>query len=194
MKRSVTLLLFEDAEVLDFAGPFEVFSVTNELHAHELMTVKTVSVDGQRIRAKNGLSVNVDASIHDVTSTDILIVPGGRGSRELVHNQQVIAWITQLAPKAELVLSVCTGALLLAQAGLLKHKVATTHAHGFELLANIDPSIRLEKNVRFVDNGKVITSAGISAGIDMSLHVMERLYGQEVRAKTAAYMEYRDRS
>src|SRR5512133_1177359 len=190
-KLNAAILIFEDVEVLDFTGPFEVFSVTNELNDDSLLNVYTVARKKTQVIARNGLSVNPDYSINDAPHPDILIVPGGSGTRPILQQHDILTWIIRSAESAEKVLSVCTGALLLAKVGLLDGLRATTHQSAFELLGELAPRTEIVRDVRFVDNGKVITAAGISAGIDMSLHVIEMLYGAETARHTAAYMEYR---
>ena len=189
-KRNTAILIFDDVEVLDFTGPFEVFSVTNELNDYSLLNVYTVAKEKAPVTARNGLSVNPDYSIANAPQPDILIIPGGSGTRPLLLQQDILAWITRSAQNADRVLSVCTGALLLAKVGLLGGIKSTTHHSAFDTLAEIAPDTEIVRNARFVDNGKVITSAGISAGIDMSLYVIELLYGTETARQTAAYMEY----
>jgi len=190
-KLNTAILIFDDVEVLDFAGPFEVFSVTNELSDYSFLNVYTVAREKAPVTAKNGLSVNPDYSIDEAPQADILIVPGGSGTRPILQQQDLLTWIKQSAQNADKVLSVCTGALFLAKVGLLDGLKSTTHNSAFELLGEIAPNTEIVRGVRFVDNGKVITAAGISAGIDMSLYVIETLYGKEAAQHTAAYMEYR---
>jgi transcriptional regulator GlxA family with amidase domain len=190
-KRNTAILIFDDVEVLDFAGPFEAFSVTNELSDYSLLNVYTVARVKAPVIARNGLSVNPDYSIIEAPQPDILIVPGGSGTRPILQQQDVLAWIQQTSQSAEKVLSVCTGALLLAKVGLLDGLQSTTHHSAFDLLGKIAPDTEIVRDVRFVDNGKVITAAGISAGIDMSLYVIEMLFGKETAHHTTEYMEYR---
>jgi transcriptional regulator GlxA family with amidase domain len=190
-KRNTVILIFDDVEVLDFAGPFEVFSVTNDLGGYSLLNVYTVAREKAPVTARNGLSVNPDYPINEAPQPDILIVPGGSGTRPILQQQYILTWIEQSARNADKVLSVCTGALLLAKIGLLDGLKSTTHHSAFELLGELAPGTEIVRDVRFVDNGKVITAAGISAGIDMSLYVIEMLYGMETAQQTAAYMEYR---
>jgi len=192
-KKNSAILLFDDVEVLDFAGPFEVFSVTNELNDYSFLNVYTVAREKAPVKARNGLSVNPDYAMNEAPAPVILIVPGGLGTRPVLEQYDVISWIKESASNAEKVLSVCTGALLLAKAGLLEGLKATTHHGAFEILTEIAPNTEIVRDERFVDNGKVITSGGISAGIDMSLYVVELIYGREAAQKTAAYMEYRGR-
>lgn len=189
-KREVAILIFDDVEVLDFCGPFEVFSVTGVLESPPPFSVYTVAETLRPVTARNGLSVNPRHNLENGPAPDILLIPGGLGTRREMHNRTLTDWIARRAEKAELVLSVCTGALLLAQAGLLDGLEATTHHGALDLLRETAPRTRISPEKRFVDNGRVIVSAGISAGIDMSLYVVARLLGEAEAWKTARYMEY----
>lgn len=189
MKQNVAILLFDDVEVLDFAGPFEVFAVTDELRGYDTFNVFTVAETKRPIRARNGLSVNPDHDLATCPPPQILIVPGGFGTRALLKNDAVLAWLR--AHAATHVMSVCTGSLVLAQAGLLDGLRATTHHECLDLLRSLAPRTTVDATARFVDNGKILTAAGISAGIDCSLHLVERLLGPAAVADTARYMEYR---
>lgn len=186
---NIAILLFDDAEVLDFCGPFEVFSVASNQSDVPAFNVYTVARKSP-ITARNGLSVNPDHTLESCPTPDILLVPGGVGTRTELNNEPLIQWIRQVADSAELVLSVCTGALLLGKAGLLDGLETTTHHVAYYLLREIVPTCTVHEDRRFVDNGKVITSAGIAAGIDMSLYVVERLLGRDVASATARHMEY----
>jgi transcriptional regulator GlxA family with amidase domain len=189
--KNVAIFMFDDVEVLDFAGPFEVFSVTSELNKDlRPFAVSTVAEYPGAVSARNGLSVNPHCTFSDCPRPDILIVPGGLGTRKLIDNSAVINWIEDCSQTAELVLSVCTGALLLAKAGLLEGLAATTHHGALDLLRELAPNTTVVENQRFVDNGKIITSGGIAAGIDMSLHVVGKLLGAAQAEQTAGYMEY----
>ena len=190
MRRTVAILLFDEIEVLDFAGPFEVFAVTDELAGYQLFKVVTVAAEKRAIRARNGLSVNPDYAFADCPRPDILIVPGGFGTRALLKNPAVLDWIKTVNAGAEIVASVCTGSVVLGRAGLLDGLKATTHHECFDLLREHAPRTAVVETDRFVDNGRVLTAAGISAGIDMSLHLVSRLHGAAVAQKTATYMEY----
>lgn len=188
--RRVALFIFDEAEVMDVAGPFEVFSVAGRRHGLEPFQVSLVAEKRMPVTLRNGFRVEPHATIAETPSPDILIIPGGMGTRREMHNQAVLEWIQRATPRAELVLSVCTGSLVLASAGLLDGMDVTTHHGAIDLLRETAPKARVREGVRFLDNGKVIVSAGISAGIDMSLHVVERLLGQEMAEETAGYMEY----
>lgn len=162
-KWSVGIFLFNEVEVLDFAGPFEVFSIT-KVHEEKPFTVYTVSQNGEMITARNGLKVKPDYSIEDLPPVDILIIPGGKGARENeVKNDIVINWVRQQMKEVKLMTSVCTGALLLAKAGLLEGLKATTHWASIQTFKKDFPNVEVMENVKFVDEGHIITSAGISA-------------------------------
>jgi transcriptional regulator GlxA family with amidase domain len=191
-KRTVAILIFDDVEVLDFCGPFEVFSVANKFAdvpapAFNVVTAADTAVP---VLTSGGLNVNPQYRLSDCLQPDILLVPGGQGTRKEMHNPALIDWIKQASTTAELVLSVCTGALLLAKAGLLDGLAATTHHGAIDLLRQTAPNTTVHTDRRFVDNGRVICSAGIAAGIDMSLYVVARLLGREAAEKTANHMEY----
>jgi len=188
--RQVAILIFDDVEVLDFCGPFEVFSVTGVMEPPQPFQVYTVAETLNPVIARNGLSVNPRYHLSDCPVPDILLVPGGLGTRREMHHAGLIDWIRNQAVNAELVLSVCTGVLLLAKAGLLDGLEATTHHGATDLLREVAPRTLVSPEKRFIDNGKVIVSAGISAGIDMSLYVVARLLGEAEALKTARYMEY----
>jgi transcriptional regulator GlxA family with amidase domain len=189
-QRTVVILVFDDVEVLDFCGPFEVFSVTGLGRDPRPFRVLLAAERPGPVKARNGLSVNPHHTLADCPRPDLLLVPGGYGTRPLLHNAAVIEWVREQAARAELVLSVCTGALVLGRAGLLDGRPATTHHGAFGELRTAAPRAEVREGVRFVDAGRVVTSAGIAAGIDMALHVVGRLLGPDEARATAAYMEY----
>lgn len=190
MARNVAILIFDEVEVLDFCGPFEVFAVTGARSEEKPFNVFTVAETTAAITARNGLSVNPKYAFADCPPADILVVPGGYGTRPLMHNPVVLDWIKAQAERAELVMSVCTGALLLAKAGLLEGLAATTHWAAMDLLRTAAPNTMIQPEQRFVDNGRILLSAGISAGIDLSLHIVAQLLGHEVANETVRWMEY----
>jgi transcriptional regulator GlxA family with amidase domain len=196
-KMQVGILVFDDVEVLDFAGPFEVFSRTRLTPGVESRRsddsapfhVFTVAPRPGPVTATGGLRI---IPHHDFTTTppiDLLVVPGGFGTRPLLENADVLAWLRSIAQGARRVTSVCTGALLLARAGLLAGRRATTHWSSLERLAGMDPTITVLGDRRVVDDG-IVTSAGVSAGIDMALAVVAQYFGREVAEETARYIEY----
>lgn len=187
----VGILLFDEVEVLDFAGPFEVFSVTRAEDGEKPFDVYTVAQEKRLVKAQNGLKVEPRCSFEDAPAFDILIVPGGYGAEEIeIHNRALIDWLRDRAARATLMASVCTGAFLLAEAGLFSGRRVTTHWMDLDRLERQYPHVTVERNTRFVDEGNLITSAGISAGIDMCLHLVGRLLGAEAAKATAKRMEY----
>lgn len=190
MAKNVVILLFDDVEVLDFAGPFEVFGATNELNGNAVFNLRTVSPAQSVIRAINGLKVVADHTLEDCPPPHVLIVPGGAGVRALLQQPAVLDWLRVNAQSAEIVASVCTGAFLLGKVGLLDGLFATTHHLCIDELRAIAPAAIVEPSKRYHDNGKVCAAAGISAGIDLSLHLIERLVSTDAAVATARYMEY----
>lgn len=189
---TVGILLFDEVEVLDFAGPFEVLSVTTyEDFSTNAFKVSTVSETGEIIYARNGLKVQPDYSFENAPSFDIIVIPGGPGARETqIRNERVLEWIAIQMTNVQIMTSVCTGAFLLAKAGLLNGKTATTHWFTYDRFENEFPKVTLQRNVKFVDQGNIMTSAGVSAGINMSFHIVNRLLGKEITLSTARGMEY----
>ena len=188
--RTVGIFIFPDVEVLDFCGPFEVFSVAGRQIVPDSFRVFTVAKTDEMLHARNGLKVVPDYSWQTAPPIDMLLIPGGQGTRPLVNDAETIDWIRTAASQAEFVLSVCTGALLLAKADLLDNLSATTHHLALDLLKQLAPQTKVHDDRRVVDNGRVITSAGVAAGIDMSFHVVARLLGRDNAVETARYIEY----
>lgn len=192
MPRNVAIMIFNEVEVLDFAGPFEVFGVSRDMNDTNtpLFNVYTIAERAEPVIARNGLSVNPHYTLDNCPKPDMYLIPGGRGTRTAMHNTVLTNWIANNATKVEQVLSVCTGALMLGKAGLLHGLSATTYHDSFQELATVTPTTNLMPHLRWVDNGKIVTSAGVSAGIDMALYVVGKLYGVEQARWTARYMEY----
>lgn len=190
MKKNVGILIYDDVEILDFCGPFEVFSIAESSTSNTLFNVYAVSETGNSILTRNGLEVVPKYSILNCPKPDILIIPGGQGSRTEMNNSAILNWIKECEKRAELILSVCTGALILAKCGLLDGAQATTHHLAYDLLQELEPNSKVIRGKRFVDNGKIITSAGVSAGIDMSLYVVSKLYDDEIVNRVKEIMEY----
>ncbi len=190
MRRNVAILVFDDVEVLDFAGPFEVFAVADELASHAVFNVFTVAPRPGVVRAKNGLRIVPDYAVEACPPVHVLVVPGGSGTRPLLGNPVIMEWIRTRSRDAEATMSVCTGALLLARAGILDGLRATTHHENIGELRALAPRATVDPGALFHDNGAVLTSAGISAGIDCSLHLVGRMLGAGAAAAAANYMEY----
>ena len=189
--RRVGILVFDGVEVLDFAGPFEVFAVAAELAGQQHFKTVLVAQADRAYTAVNGLKVLPNETFADGHAYDLLVVPGGFGTRALVHDAAVMAWVAAQAARAEIVMSVCSGALVLAVTGQLAGRRATTHHEVLHELAAAAPDTQVVADQRFVDEGRVVTCGGISAGIDGSLHLVRRLLGDAAAQRTAAYMEYR---
>jgi transcriptional regulator GlxA family with amidase domain len=197
--KNIAIVLFDRVEVLDFAGPFEVFSVCGAHGEHKgTFNVYTVA-ERAPVTARGGLNVEPDYLLENCPTPDIFLIPGGGGytasgvpfgSRKEMHNPVLLEWIKKHNKSAELVLSVCTGSLILAKAGLLDGLSATTHWKAIDQLREVAPRTTIVDDQRWVDNGRVIASAGVSAGIDMSLHVLEKMLGKAVADETARYMQY----
>ena len=192
--RTVGILLFKEVEVLDFAGPFEVFSLTENDSSGKHFNVITIAEYKSPISARNGLTIIPDYSFDHHPDIDVLVIPGGYGAEKVeINNPVVIDWIVSQCKLVELTLSVCTGALLLAKAGLLAGKSATTHWMDLDNLASY-PNINVISNTRYVDasdeNIQLITSAGISAGIHASLYCVEKLIDRQNMQTTARRMEF----
>ncbi|MGB0389281.1 MAG: DJ-1/PfpI family protein [Ardenticatenaceae bacterium] len=187
---TVGIFIFNDIEVLDFCGPLEVFSVASVARGPTpgAFEVKLIAQTLDPISTRGAMRVLPNYTLENHPPLDILLIPGGPGTRRDIEDQRVIEWIAGSNPTTALA-SVCTGALLLAEAGRLDGLPATTHAGSHNWLAQYE-RVTLRPEARFVDNGTILTSAGVSAGIDMALHLVERLVGAESAAFTAKVMEY----
>jgi len=196
MKRSrVGILIFQDVEVLDFAGPFEVFSVTrlNEHRRREEQSpfeVILIAESREPIIASAGMRVIPDVDLENCPPLDILVVPGGWGTRTEIENKRLIDWIEKVGSEVRTLTSVCTGSMLLGRAGLLDGLRATSHWRALDWMRDSFPEVTVESDLHVVEDGRVLTSAGISAGIDMSLRVVARYCGEAVARATARHMEY----
>ncbi|MCB9487736.1 MAG: DJ-1/PfpI family protein [Deltaproteobacteria bacterium] len=191
----IGITIFDDVEVLDFAGPFEVFStasrVARRLHpdADASFAVTLIGHVSRQVTARAGFRVTADATINDAPSLDLLLVPGGVVDTEL-ERREVIEWIRRADATTQITASVCTGAFLLAEAGLLDGRQVTTHWEDIPDLRARYPQLRIVNDARFVEDGKFVTSAGISAGLDMSLHLVAKIAGEDLAVRTARQMDY----
>jgi transcriptional regulator GlxA family with amidase domain len=194
-KVRVGIVIYEDVEVLDFCGPFEVFSVTrlNEEKRREEPSPfqpLLVAESSGLVTATGGMQVLPHHSMADCPHLDILVVPGGWGFRHYMQNASLHTWLRERAAKAETVAAVCTGSLLLSSAGLLDGLDATTHWRFLDSMRDTFPAVNVKYEKHFVRDGRVFSSAGISAGIDMSLKIVEHRLGERVARSTARHMEY----
>ncbi|GAL36551.1 ThiJ/PfpI family protein [Vibrio maritimus] len=187
---NIGIYIYKDVEVLDFSGPFEVFSTANRfLPDEEKWNVSLLSNNHGAVSARGGFNVQSDYSILSHPKLDVVIVPGGIHEPEMT-NLKSIDWIAKVAQEADLVASVCTGAFLLAKAGVITDQTVTTHWEDQSDLKAKFPNLTVKSGVRWVDLGGLVTSGGISAGIDMSLRLVEKLKGREIALKTAKQMEF----
>jgi transcriptional regulator GlxA family with amidase domain len=195
---NVGILIFDAADVLDFCGAYEVFSLAGRLicntnyqdYGESATNVFTVAQSDQIIKARGGLAVKPDYTFDNHPEIEVLVVPGGWGSRHQAENPVLLDWLKRVSKQTWVNASVCTGAFLLGKAGLLEGRRATTHWRSLDRLGATFPNTIVVRDLKWVDEGEVITSAGISAGIDMSLHLLERLFNREVALITARQMEY----
>jgi len=191
----VGILIFPEVEVLDFCGPFEVFSVTRLDEARRRedpspFAVSLIAEGTEPITASGGLRVLPDHTLASCPALDLLVVPGGWGTRAALNNAPLIDWIAARGRQVRTLTSVCTGAMLLGRAGLLDGRRATTHWRSLDWLQESYPKVAVERALHVVEDGDLLTSAGISAGIDMALRVVARYYGEAVARATARHMEY----
>ncbi|KAA8711950.1 MULTISPECIES: DJ-1/PfpI family protein [Pseudomonas syringae group] len=195
MPLNIGIYVYDDVEVLDFAGPYEVFTTATRMHARTsrsdraLFNVFTIGRSTTPVRARAGLKVDPDFSISDHPPMDCLIVPGGVVNAEM-EKADVIRWISDQSEPGRVVAAVCTGAFMLAKTGKLAGKQVTTHWEDIGDLKEMFPSVDVLSTLRWVDEGSFVTSAGISAGIDMSLHLVERLHSRELAERTALQMDF----
>jgi transcriptional regulator GlxA family with amidase domain len=190
VKRSVGVLVFDDVELLDFAGPFEVFSASSRIHGGALFDVFTVATTLEPIRTSNGPTLNPQVSFDQGRKIDVLVIPGGMGSRRVAKGVLTLEWIREQVERSELTMSVCTGVLPLGALGLLNGAPYCTHHAAYDAMKAIAPEAIGRPGERFVCSGKIWSSAGISAGIDLALHLVGKIHGLEVESSTATYLEY----
>lgn len=187
---NIGIFIYDQAEVLDFSGPFEVFSTAARISEDEdIFTPLLISQQSDSVKARGGYQVQPHFGFHNHPALDVLIVVGGEHDREM-DKPQVLDWIAEQADKVSLVASVCTGAFILAKAGVLTGERVTTHWADIPDLRQMFPALEVVEGVRWVDSGNVVTSGGISAGIDMSLYLVEKLHSRELAEKTARQMEF----
>jgi transcriptional regulator GlxA family with amidase domain len=191
----VGILIFDDVEILDVAGPFEVFAVTRlndeqRLQQSSPFKVYLISETNKQITAIGGLRLTPDVTISECPELDLLVVPGGWGTRKESKNKILVNWIGNQFTNNRLIASICTGSSLLGKAGLLDGRDATTHWRAFDFLQESAPKARILKNVRFTLTEPIFTSAGVSAGIDLALRIVSHVFGTEVGQATARQMEY----
>jgi len=171
--------LFDDVEELDAVGPWEVLAHWTREHPQDGWAVSCLSFDGEPVTAAKGLVLGAHVALDDAPRLDVLLHPGGQGTRRLLRDPAHLDWVRAQRAEVPLMTSVCTGALVYAAAGLLRGRPATTYWGALDELRALDPSVQVREHERWVDDGDIITSAGVSAGIDMALHLVDRLAGND---------------
>jgi transcriptional regulator GlxA family with amidase domain len=186
----IAIVLFDGAEELDWAGPWEVLAAWARMWPDDGVEVYTVAESAKPVTCAKGLRVLPDHAWADAPAPDVVLWPGGMGTRPQLGDERVRERVRELAAGGALMTSVCTGALVYADAALLANRPATTYWGSLELLGELDPTIRVDGESRFVDDGDVITAAGVSAGIDMALHLVRRLHSEERARDVRRYIQY----
>jgi transcriptional regulator GlxA family with amidase domain len=188
--KHIGILIFDGVEELDAVGPWEVLAWWALNFPDDGYRVSFVSRTGQAVMAAKGLTLTPHTSTDEADPYDIFLHPGGQGTRDLMRDEQYLEWIRAVASRTPLMTSVCTGSLVYAAAGLLHDRPATTHWASMNLLTELDPTIHPRPEERWVDDGDIVTSAGVSAGIDMTLHLVRRLIGVDRASQVAREIEY----
>jgi len=186
----IAIALFEGAEELDWAGPWEVLAAWSQQWPDDGVEVFTVARDSAPVTCAKGLRVLPDHSWETAPQFDVLVYPGGMGTRRELKDDAVLGWIRDLRERDTLMTSVCTGSLVYAAAGLLEGRPATTYWGQLDYLGELDPTIEVRRDDRFVDSGEVVTAAGVSAGIDMALHLVARLHSEDRAREVRRYIQY----
>lgn len=177
--KNVGILLFPDVEELDAVGPWEVLSYWTHTFPQDGFAVVCLSQGGEPVRCAHGLTVHPQFSYADVPPLHVLLYPGGIGTRPQLTDEAQLDWVREQRRHVPVLTSVCTGSLVYAAAGLLTQRPATTHWRFLDLLAELDPTVKVRSGERFIDDGDMVTAAGVSAGLDMALHLVARFAGVE---------------
>ncbi|MCU1527149.1 MAG: ThiJ/PfpI family protein [Frondihabitans sp.] len=188
--KQIAILIFDGVEELDAVGPWEVLAFWTRTFPEDDYRVSFVSRTGGPVNAAKGLTLTPTASLDDARPFDVFLHPGGQGTRPLLRDPDHLDWIREIASVTPLMTSVCTGSLVYAAAGLLHGRPATTHWASLDLLADLDPTVEVRPEDRWVDDGDLITSSGVSAGIDMSLHLVRRLAGTDRASAVKRSIQY----
>jgi len=186
----IAIVLFDGAEELDWAGPWEVLAAWAQEWPEDGAEVYTVADSREPVTCAKGLRVLPDNAWEDAPAPDVVVWPGGRGTRPMLRDERVRERVRRLAASGALMTSVCTGSLVYADAGLLDGRPATTHWSALDELAALGQGIRIDADARFIDDGDVVVAAGVSAGIDMALHLVTRLHSAERAREVRRYIQY----
>ncbi|MFO0948338.1 MAG: DJ-1/PfpI family protein [Planctomycetota bacterium] len=183
--RTLGIVLYDRFELLDVAGPAEIFGNVGP----RLKLVMIAEKVGP-VRSNQGVAIHADHSFNDAPPLDLILVPGGFGTLKAIRDKALLDWLRTRGEDAELVMSVCSGSGILAKAGMLDGKRATTNKQSYRFITPWGPEVEWVKEARWVDDGEIVTSSGVSAGMDMALHVVKRLYGEELAQRIADLTEY----
>ena len=187
---TIGFLVYEQIDLLDLTGPFEVFSLVEKFTGEEKFRLHTIGSSCQKIKTRGGMSIGVDYTFNDSPKIDILVLPGGPGVYSLSEETETMNWVKRVHEETKYTLTVCSGIYFLAKNGYLKNERVTTHHGDFETLQNIEPSVIIEKNKKYCHSGKIISSAGISSGINMALYAVSKLLDENDAEKIRQWMEY----
>ena len=186
----VSLICFDDMEELDLVGPWEVLRMWQLQYPDDEVEAFTASLHAETVTCAKGMRIVPDVAVAEMGEVDVLLLPGGIGTRSLLKQESVLEWVRSQAAAGTLMTSVCTGSLVFAAAGILADRPATTHWIAIDLLQELDESIEARPEDRFVDSGEVITASGVSAGIDMALHLVKRLHSEERARQVRRHIQY----
>lgn len=187
--KSIGMLLFDDVELLDFAGPLEVFGAANYAKGGDLFSIETIGLQKEIAVSKSLLQVTAD-TVLDGQHYDLFLIPGGFGTRPIIKDESILHNIQSTIDGSNVTATICTGALILAKLGYLTNKEVCSHHLSFDLLKKLDPSVDIIPDKRYVDHDSIITAAGVSAGIDMSFYILTKVYGKEFSQQVRRYIEY----
>lgn len=184
------LISFDGMEELDLVGPWEVLRMWQLQYPEDGVEVFTASLDGETVTCAKGMQIVTDMAVADIGEVDVVLMPGGRGTRELIKRESALEFVRSASGTGALMTSVCTGSLVYAAAGILENRPATTYWSAIDLLTSLDPTIEPRPGDRWVDSGEVVTAAGVSAGIDMALHLVARLHSTERAVQVKRDIQY----
>lgn len=188
--KKVGILIFNDVELLDFAGPLQVFSAANYVDDDLLSVPMTIGTKSKVRVSKSKISITCNKRISGRIKLDLFIIPGGFGTRSILEDKKLLTKIDKIIANSKVTASVCTGSLILAKLGYLKDKTATTHFAAVDLLQNLDETITVDRSKRYIDHGDIVVAEGVSAGIDMSFYLLEKYYGKSLSDEVRKYIEY----
>lgn len=188
--KTVGLLVYDQCELLDFAGPCQVFNSANRVLPDPPFEVRILGVQGGPVQTVGGIRIFPEISVYEAPHLDILLLPGGPGRRVQMNQEPLLAWIRERSLHTQWLLTVCTGSFILGRTGLLDGRHATTHHSAYDEFREAFPATRLVAGVKWVEDGPILSSGGISAGIDLCLHVLDLVLGPDAGASTARHMEY----